>query len=554
MNRRATLHQLLGKSIDQKARSAAIAVSSGLEPYTGPWEFVQAAHLLRRTMYGPNRAQIVDAVNNGLTATVSQLLNFGPMPDPPVHYEFEEDPAAPIGTTWVDKPYALDNFNLIRSRRRRSLYAWSVLNVYEESVSLREKLTLFWHNHFVTSDINDPKYRYDYITRLRSNALANFRELTKAMTIDPSMLRYLNGNQNTKFAPNENFARELLELFTIGKGPQVGPGDYTTFTEDDVVAMARILTGWRDRGFNDTEGIPIESYFVQDRHDTGEKELSPRFDNIVISNANENEYSNLIDIIFQQEEVAHFICRKIYRWFVFYEIPPEVETDVIAPMAQLLIDNDYEIAPVVEALFSSAHFYDEALRGCMIKNPWDYGLGLIKELGLSVPNESLQPYYSTFYTAYGIMESLQMQYFSPPNVAGWTAYYQAPAFYQLWINSVTLPIRTQIATFLSTLGLQSGDTIIPVDYLEILNAFENPFEVNSVIDEFIKILLPKDLTQNQKDYLKEILIPGLPDFEWNVEYSEYASDPENENIANGIIAKIKNLILAIVTLPEYQLS
>ncbi len=551
MNRRTTLHKLIGKSSKQKTSTS---LSSGLDPYTGPWTYEQAAHLLRRTMYGPTTSQINTSVDNGLTATINQLLSFGPLPDPPVHYEFEEDPAAPIGTTWVNQPYAADNLNMIRSRRRRSLAAWSVINIFEEGISLREKMTLFWHNHFVTADINDPKYRYDYIARLRANALGNFRALTKEMTIDPSMLRYLNGNQNTKNAPNENFARELLELFTIGKGPQAGPGDYTTFTEDDVVAMARVLTGWRDRGINDTEGIPIESYYTSSRHDTEDKQLSPRFDNIVITNAEENEYSNLIDVIFTKEEVAYFISRKLYRWFVFYEIPEEVEMNVITPMAQLLIDNDYEIAPVVEALISSTHFYDEALRGCMIKNPWDFSIGLLKELQIVIPDDNLENYYGTFYTAYGIMEALQMQYFGPPNVAGWTAYYQAPSYYQLWINSVTLPIRSQIATFMSTIGAQSGDQFHQPPFLEILNALENPFEINPVIDAFIRMFLPKDLSQNQKDSLKELLIPGLPDFEWNVEYSEYFSDPTNETLASSLETKIKNLILTIVTLPEYHLS
>ena len=554
MDRRATLSTIFGQSQKSQKAVKTAAVVTGLDPYTGTWSYEQAAHLLRRTMYGPTNEQIKNAVQVGMTDTIFQLMNPGSLPSPPVNYYFEGDPNVPIGSTWIDQPNSVDNFNMINTSRNRSLAAWTVMQMYEEGISIREKMTLFWHNHFVTADINDPKFRYNYINRLRTNALGNFRNFVKEMTIDPSMLRYLNGNQNTKTAPNENYARELLELFTIGKGPIAGPGDYTNYTEDDVVAMAKVLTGWRDRGFNDVQGNPVTAYYTQNRHDTTDKQLSFRFDNIVISNANENEYSNLVDVIFQKEEVAYFICRKLYRWFVFYDINNDVETNMIAPMAQLLIASDYEMAPVIEALISSEHFYEESNRSCMIKNPWDFTVGMIKELQIQIPTDQAI-YYNTLRTIFNVPEILQMGYYNAPSVAGWTAYYQAPAFYQLWANSVTLPYRSQISTALALTGIQiQGADNAEVDFLGILNAFENPFEINPVIDEFVRMLFPRDISQNQKDYLKDILIPGLPDFEWNVEYSEYASDPTNETLINGIKNKIRNLLIAMLTMPEYQLS
>jgi uncharacterized protein (DUF1800 family) len=553
MDRRATLSTLLGKSKKPLKSTKAAIVVTGLDPYTGTWDYELAAHLLRRTMYGPTNAQIKNAVQAGMTDTVTQLMSPGPLPSPPVNYYFEDDPNVPVGSTWIDQPYIPGN-NMITVSRNRSLAAWTAIQMYEEGVSIREKMTLFWHNHFVTADVNDAKFKYNYINRLRTNALGNFRDFVKQMTIDPSILRYLNGNQNTKTAPNENYARELLELFTIGKGPIAGPGDYTNYTEDDVVAMAKVLTGWRDRGFNDVLGNPIASYYTQNRHDTTDKQLSARFDNIIISNANENEYINLIDVIFQKEEVAYFICRKLYRWFVFYDINQEVETNIIDPMAQLLIANDYEIAPVIEALMSSEHFYEETNRGCMIKNPWDFTVGVIKEMQIQIP-PTLAPYYNTFRLLFEIPAVLQMVYYQAPSVAGWTAYYQAPSYYQLWANAVTLPYRSQVTASLATIGIQvAGDDNAEIDFLGILNAFENPFEINSVIDEFIQMLFPKAISQNQKDFLKEILIPGLPDFEWNVEYSLYFSDPTNETLVNAIKNKVRNLLTAMLNMPEYQLS
>jgi len=224
-------------------------------------------------------------------------------------------------------------------------------------------------------------------------------------------------------------------------------------------------------------------------------------------------------------------------------------------MAQILISNDYEVASVIEALLSSDHFYDENNIGCMIKNPWDFMIAPIKELGIEVPTDDVAIYYNAFRTLYNKPRDFQMEYYNPPSVAGWTAYYQEPSFYQLWISSVTLPMRMKYLTDLCNIGLSVAGISNPkIDFLALINNLENPFEVNALLEELTQMLFPKAISQNQKDALKEILIPGLPDFEWNVEYSEYASAPSNENLANSISTKVKNLIIAMLTMPEYQLS
>ena len=561
MDRRTTLTTLLGKKnksdhndlknkIFQKAEKTG-TTSSGLDPYTGPWEYEQAAHRLRRTTYGPTYVKIKDAVQNGLDNVITQLFAVQTLPSPPINYNYEDDSNVPIGTTWIDSPYSLTE-NFI-GYRNRSLVAWTMGLMANEEISIREKMTLFWHNHFVIGDINDPKFVYKYITLLRENALGNFKDLVKKVTIDPAMLRYLNGNENTKTAPNENYARELMELFTLGKGDLAGPGDYTTFTEDDVVAMAKVLTGWRDIGFFTLEFNQIDSVFIANRHDTDPKQLSHRFDNVIIDNSNDEEYADLIDIIFQKEEVSKFICRKLYRWFVYYKIDDDVEQNIIVPMAQLLVDNDYEIAPVLEALLKSDHFYDVENYGCMIKNPMDFTMAMINQFEVQIPTD-LELQYRVWLTLYEFPTILQMQYYSPPSVAGWKAYYQEPSFYQIWTNSVTLPFRAQLAGLMLTTGINiPGDNPI-IDVLAFLDTVDDPYDVNNMLDEFIKIIFSKDISQNQKDYLKAILIPGLPDFEWNVEYTEYASDPGNETLANSIRNKLTNLFFAMLTMPEYHLS
>ena len=120
------------------------------------------------------------------------------------------------------------------------------------------------------------------------------------------MLRFLNGNTNTKQSPNENYARELLELFTIGRGPQVAEGDYTNYTEDDVVELAKALTGWKFKKLDTGETV---SYFRKGQHDPTDKQLSHRFDNQIIQNGGENEYKTVVDIILNKKEVAKYICR-----------------------------------------------------------------------------------------------------------------------------------------------------------------------------------------------------------------------------------------------------
>lgn len=227
-----------------KASTTTLPLTTGLIPYTGPWTFELAAHLLRRTTYGPTLTNIKWALDQGLEATVEKLFEEIPLPDPPVNAFYPGDPNVPIGETWIEEPYFNNILNEQASYRFRSVTSWTFGLMWQEGISIREKLTLFWHNHVPVNAVEDPKFLYRYGALLRSYAWGNFRDLMKDITIDPAMLRYLNGFQNQKEAPNENYARELLELFTIGKGPLAAPGDYTNYNEQDVQAMARVLSGW----------------------------------------------------------------------------------------------------------------------------------------------------------------------------------------------------------------------------------------------------------------------------------------------------------------------
>lgn len=553
MDRRATLATILGQSkVKQSKHRAAPPVLTSLSPYTGAWGREQASHLLRRATFGPTKALIDAAVQNGLEATFAQLFTEQPMPDPPVNPSFNNDPNVPVGQTWINAPYSA-TVNLL-AYRSQSLRSWTFGLMVNEGLSIREKMTLFWHNHFSVNEINDPKFLYRYINLLRGAATGNFRQLVKDITVDPTMLRFLNGNQNTRTAPNENYARELLELFTIGKGPQAGPGDYTNYTETDVIQIARVLTGWRDRGFNTNNAdVQVESFFTLTRHDLGVKQLSHRFDNVSIPNMAENEYAHLVDIIFQKDEVARFICRKLYRWFVYYDISAATEAEVIEPMAQILIANNYNIRPALEALLRSEHFFDILSIGPMIKSPMDFVVGAFRQFAIPY-SPLIARRYTAWFSLIRLTIPMQMEYFNPPSVAGWNAYYQEPGFYRIWINAATLGPRSRFTDTLATTGFVYNTVRHVVNVLELVQTVSDPFDPVVLIREWSEWLYPQPLAENQLTYLKEVLLPGLPDYEWTLEYNDYLNSPNDVNLRQAVETKLRNLLKAMLSLPEYYLS
>ncbi len=522
-----------------------------LAPYSGEWNIKQAAHLLRRTMYGPTQADIDQAVDQGLDETIQVLFKITELPDPPLVFRAEAD-TVPLGETWVNQPYDRAVDNQVGSRLA-SLRAWNSGVLLNQGMSIREKMVLFWRNHFVTSDIRDATYVYQNLTLYRENFLGNFRQLAKDSTVNPAMLRYLNGSQNTNFRPNENYARELLELFTIGKGLQVGEGDYTNYTEQDVAEVARVLTGWRDIGyFQRGEGM-VQPFFRSFAHDTGEKQLSHRFGNATIQNMGDQEYSHLIDLIFQQDEVSRFITRKIYRWFVYYEIDEQIELEIIEPLSQILRDADYEMGTMVETLLRSEHFHDNYAIGAMIKNPIDFVIGQFREFSVDLENDDHQLQYRLWLQLARLPQPLEMSYFDPPSVAGWKAYYQEPLYYRTWINSSTLSFRYLMNQIVIN-GVQVRDHEIKARVLEMIETIEEAEDPNKLIESLAQYLLPHGVTEQQRDDLKAVLIPGLPDYEWGVEYQEYLFNPEDEELKAGVENRLQALLTSFVSLPEYQLS
>ena len=532
-----------------------------LDEYTGNWSRKEARHLLKRTSFGITQTLTEESVSLGLSGTITKLFEVKPMPNQPLKYEFDEDvndPNVNYGENWVTAPPYPDlptsqERNRVFRARNRSMYAWSFLQMQEAGISIREKLTLFWHNHFVSENTN-PHREFFYVNTLRKNALGNFKELTKQITIDQNMLIYLSGNQNSNIAPNENYSRELLELFTIGKGDAIGNGDYTNYTEDDIVEMAKVLTGWRSRWIRHED--PNNAYFTNNRHTEGSKTLSHRFGNAVISENGENEYKDLIDKIFEQDECSRFIIRKLYVWFVNSEITDDIETNIIEPLAKIIRDNNYEIAPALKVLLSSDHFFENTF--CMIKSPIDLMLSATKSLLVSTPTSSIKEQYNFAYILYLAASDLNQSIFHHPDVAGWKAYYQEPLFYKSWVNSYLLPKRLDYCRILVT----GGDLLIDnkkynvpplVPVLQIAAGIINAENPNILVTTLAEQLFNYEISEDQITSLKNILIPGLPDFEWTVEYSDYLANPSNTAMALSVDKKLRSLISVMVQMSEFQI-
>ena len=514
-----------------------------LKKYNGVWDEYSAAHLLRRTTYGVDFKTIKDFGKKSLDECIETLFSPQALPDPPINYNYTDDPTTPVGDTWVNKlPNGTFNFY-----RGKSLKIWSLELLLTGMPNIREKMTMFWHNHFVTSNISDPRFSYTYISKLRSSALGNFRQLTKDITIDPAMLVYLNGKDSTGKAPNENFGRELLELFTMGKGDLVGPGDYSTYTEEDVKQMARGFTGW----VNTSNSVPPQSEFRVNRHDKEEKILSHRFGNAVIPNANEDEYKNLIDVIFQQEAVAEFIATKLYRWFVYFDIDEDIKLNIIKPLADIIRKDDYEIMPALKVLLSSDHFYEACIRGRMIKNPVDFLINPINQFEVAFPDDVTLKV-RVIYDLYNLTVAMRMAIFLAPSVGGWAPFYQEPAYYRLWLNAVSLTKRKIYTDALTSTGFNYGKAKLIINHIYTISLFDNPKDEMSLLDQYALILFSKPLADNQKDTLKGFLNTGS-EGEWKKVYSDYITNQSNQNYIKIINKRLQSLVKYMMLMPEYHL-
>ncbi len=530
--------------------------TTGLQPYTGSFGAPELRHLLRRTLFGATKADMAYFSGKSVTQVVNELLNpTAPLPAPPVkEYVVSATTLVPdnniaAGTTWVGD---INNDGNIAGYRRASFKKWWVGNLINQDRSIREKMTLFWHNHFATetNEISNAQYVYKHHHLFRTSALGNFKILTKNMTLDPGMLVYLNGQYNTLTAPDENYAREIQELFCCGKGPD------SLYTEADVKAAAKVLTGWRNNA------TTLSAYFTASRHDATNKTFSSFYNNTVITGRNtatagDQELDDLLNMIFANQEVAKYMCRRLYRWFVYYDIDDTVEQNVITPLANVFRSSNYEILPVLDMLLKSEHFFDVLSRGCVIKSPAELVIGFCRESEIVFqPDTDYVANYGFYNYMVSWLSNMQQNIGDPPDVSGWKAYYQEPQFNEIWINSDTLPKRNQFTDTMLVSGYTFSSKKIQLDPLAYAKTFSNPGDPNVFIAELTERLLGLDISAASKAQLKkDILLSGQSlDIYWTQAWDLYISTPANAANTTSVRTKIRDLVKYLMNLAEYQLA
>lgn len=531
---------------------------SGISSYTGAWTEQEVIHLLKRTMFGATKADINYFKAKTMSQAVDELLNpTAPQPAPPLKEYVTTTTVGAVpdtnilqGTTWIND---INNDGTVQSQRRASYKKWWTGVMINQDRSIREKLIMFWVDHFgnEAGDVGNGNWIYKQHDLIRQFALGNFKQLVKTISTDVSMLRYLNGYLNIASAPDENYARELMELFTLGKGPD------SKYTEADVKEAAKVLTGWQ------VNGTTYTATFNSNRHTANgvNKTFSSFFNNTVIAGrtgatAGDLELTDLINMIFAQPEVAKFIVRKFYRWFVYYTIDSATETNVITPLADIFRSNNYEIKPVLTALFKSEHFFDVLNRGCMIKPPADQVIGSIREMNTKFPVlTDWDTNYGLWNTFYTWMVNMGQNLHDPPNVSGMPAYYQEPLFHEIWINSDSLPKRNQFTDTMINTGYSRNGQRVQFNCVDFAKTLTNPGNPNDLMDEVLSIFFRNDLSVQSKSQIKtQILLSGQQwDYYWTNAWTAYEASPTTANF-NTVNTRLKSLFQYFLNLSEYQLA
>jgi uncharacterized protein (DUF1800 family) len=521
------------------------------EKFTNTFDEAALKHLLQRTTLGFRIKDFNALKGKTLDQVLAELFKTETLPLPPVnHYESQgkDITGVALGQPWINATYGDGTLN---SRRRQSLRAWWITQMHTRTATIHEKINLFWHNHFATEmDVyDDARFGYFYLKTIQSHGLGNFKSFVKAISIDPAMLTYLNGNRNTKAAPDENYARELLELFTLGKGPNV------KYHEADVKNAAKILTGYRIT--KDTSS----AYFQADRHDTSTKTFSEYFNKTSIAGqTGENgqaELDELLAMLFLQDEVSLFIVRKLYIFFFYYQISPEVEKQFIEPLALFFRQQNFEILPLLKKMFASQHFFDASLRACLIKSPMEHIMSTVNMFEPEWPQKEnfLYEYYLLANDLYTTGQKTEQALLDPPSVSGWPAYYQAPVFHEIWINATTFPERIKFTDNFIRNGLKRNGQTLSLNVVTFAKKLQTPQDPTKLIAELCFWLLQMPIAETLKLQMKkDFLLDGqASDYYWTELWNDHATKPNNLN-TNMITGKLKNLISYLLSLPEYQLA
>ncbi len=454
---------------------------SAYEPgAANPWDVRKAGHLLRRAGFGCTSAELEAAVKDGPKKTLARLLAPGEGED-----AFEKD-MAPIEAV------------IARTNNAGQMRAWWLTRMLYSPHPLREKLTLFWHNHFATSNakVQDAALMLGQYRLLYKHALGDFSALLRAMSSDPAMLIWLDGAGSKKGSPNENYARELMELFSLGIGP---------YTEKDVREAARAFTGW--------SVVDGKAKFTPAQHDDGEK--------TVMGRKGRFKPDDIVAICLDQPACPHFICTKLFRWLVSDTVEPTPA--LLGPLAKGFRASKWDTAALVKRVLSSNLFYSKLVYRTRVKSPVDFALGTVRGLEGRVGTTALA----------AELEKLAQNVFSPPSVKGWDG---GPS----WLNGQTLLYRQNLAlAFCSTEDGRFGSRLDPAALARRHGKKTDEGLVDFLLRLFLQGDVPDESRRRLLAFAKKAHGDKVPAF--------WTADDAAER-------RVRALTHLVLSLPEYQLD
>jgi uncharacterized protein (DUF1800 family) len=397
----------------------------------------------------------------------------------------------------------------------RNLNLYWLKEMVNSSEQLREKMAFFWHGHFACRNLN-VFYQQGLLDAIRRNALGNFGTLLKEVSKSAAMLNFLNNQQNRKDHPNENFAREVMELFTLGRGH---------YTEHDIKEAARAFTGW---GAN----MQGEFMFRKFQHDYGNK--------TVLGQSGDFDGDDVLDILLKQKQTATFISQKIYRFFV----NEQVDAGRVEWLANRFYKSDYDISALLEDIFTSDWFYEDKNVGAKIKSPVELIVGIQRMLPMTLENEE---------ALMVIQRVLGQVLFYPPNVAGWPGG-------KTWIDSSSLMMRMRLPQLINDedeinvkpkddddqmMGRKEGDYPVAKKAGGVANGMQRQ-QINANVDWNLYV---KNLEKVERQELVAtvfgLLLQVRPSI-GNDLITDYADAGSRESF-------IKSATIQIMSTPEYQL-
>jgi hypothetical protein len=481
-----------------------------------PWGRKWAAHIYRRAGFGPSRADLLEAEHLGFEGTLDLLLRGRP--------QTEE-----LRATLTD----VGRIVAARDDGGEQLRGWWLYSMLHSGHPLREKLTLFWHSHFATSiaKVRSAPLMFRQNCLLRAHALGKFGPFLQAMSKDGAMLVWLDSNSNVQGKPNENYARELMELFSLGVG---------NYTEKDIREAARAFTGWHTDG----EGFRFNARV----HDTGTK--------TVLGQIGTWDGGDIVRVVLEQPAAARFLVRKLYHFFISENaVPPDA---LLEPLCESFRKSDYDIALLVRTLLASRHFYSEHAFRQRIKSPVEYVVGAVQAVYRRYDETEADYRPLPQIVLARRVEAMGQVLFAPPNVKGWRGG-------KSWLNTATVLERTNFAASLAMGTLWNdrlpqptpaappdGDEPAPVESdSDDTSAEESapPLALDPArLLREEKVSRPEDIVR----LLMDLYVPG--GIRPAAEKKLTAFVAEGKPSGRALEHRVREAIHAILTMAEYQLA